>query len=59
MQEFRDTVVGEQGLFHFKSCGVCGSASLTIMAPGHVDTVKPTVWFIDPIFSTKNGQTTL
>lgn len=30
--------------------------SLTIMAPGHVDFVKPTLWFIDPVFSTSKRE---
>ncbi len=30
--------------------------SLTVVAPGHEDTVEPTVWFIHPIFSAKERE---
>lgn len=59
---------GKPIIYYFKNCigwlcvrlvtaqFVCGWMSLTIVAPGHKDTVQPTLWFIDPMFSTKESK---
>lgn len=59
---------GKLIIYYFKNCigclcvrlvtarFVCGWMSLTIVAPGHKDTVQPTLWFIDPMFSTKESK---